>query len=246
MNSTHSTSIARAHAFVSYLFAVLLLAPTGAWAEVAMRIAFDLNGPLTELQAAVKEGHALQKRLNPDARHELWVDEIHGDHVGAASLVVYYQDLAHYAQAQAREDDDAEWQAFLEGFPQEKFPATYVGLLNVVLGDGRPAATGGEVLNIFGFEMNGSPDTLAEQVRRGAEIQKELKVPVTIALVSPLVSGELVSGATLLARYPSFADYAATVETLETSEEWQAFLEAFPQESYPLSYRGLSRAISIE
>lgn len=227
---------------------VLAIAATGsapALGKVALRIQWTLDGPLSELQAAIKEGVALQARINPDVDHELWVDEIHGAGGGSASLVVFYRDMEHFAKATAREEADPEWQAYIQAFPADQFPTTYVGMNEVVIDDGDMAAGDGEVLDIFGFDLQGDPAGLAEQVRKAMGIRRKAGLPARISLVMPTLAGPDL-GAAVLARYESLSEFASATEALEANAEWQAFLAEFPADRYPVNYRGLSRSVAIE
>jgi hypothetical protein len=234
----------RLRALAGFLLVLIVAAPA-AMAEVAIRIQWKLDGPLDQLQAAVKKGAALQKRINPEVRHELWVDEIHGASGGGASLVVFYRDMEHYAQATARENADPEWQAFLQSFPAKQFPTTYVGMMNVPVSNMGSAAADGEVLNIFGFDLKDDAAGLAELVQKAMSIQKKAGIPAQLALVVSTLSGDD-RGAAVLARYKSLSDFASSTEKLAANAEWQSFLATFPADRYPLVYRGLSRSVGIE
>ncbi|MCZ6641402.1 MAG: hypothetical protein O7F71_07490, partial [Gammaproteobacteria bacterium] len=122
-----------------------------AWGEVNQRLVFDLNGPGPELVAAIQQGNALQAKINPGVRNELWFNTIHGSNVGSASLIITYRDLAHYAEAVANQQASSEWAEFLAGFPGDKFPITFSGLSQVVIDSGAAQATDGSVLAILVF-----------------------------------------------------------------------------------------------
>ncbi len=131
---------------------LLFLIPVTGWAEVRMRIAWQLGAPLQELQAVIKEGKALQKKINPRVKHELFVNALHGENVNSASLVVIYNDLEHYAKATAREQASKEWGEFISRFPADKFSTSFVGLSNTLVGAGQEPAKGGEALQIPQWE----------------------------------------------------------------------------------------------
>ena len=216
------------------------------WAEVTLRIAWQLNAPMTELQTFVKEGNALQKKINPGVRHELWSGTVQGNNVNSASLVVYYDDLEHYAQAVAREDSSDEWGEFLSRFPADKFPTTYVGLSRTAVGEGQDTAEGGEAMAILGFELNGGADALAALVGQAKEIQSSVNPKASIRLSVVLVGGSNVGRGTVLVRYPTMVDWAEGGAKLQASEAWGKFIASFPADDYPNAFQGLSTAIDID
>lgn len=216
------------------------------WAEVTLRIAWQLNAPIAELQSLVKEGNALQKKINPGVRHELWADTIHGDSGNSASLLVYYDDLEHYAQASAREEASDEWGEFLSRFSEDKFPTNYVGLSRTVVGEGHDAAKGGEALAIIGIDLNGGVEDLASLVQQAVEIQSSVNPKASLRLSVGLIAGSSVGGATVLVRYPTMVDWAEGSAKLQASEAWGKFIASFPADEYPNNYQGLSTAIDID
>ena len=228
------------------ILVVLLCIPLTSWAEVTMRIAWELNGPFSELQAVIKEGKALQKKINPKVRHELWGNVVHGANVSSASLLVYYDDFEHYAQARARQFASEEWGEYISRFPADKFPTTYVGLNRTLIGEGRTTAKGGETLAIIAFDAIGSVEDLVGLVNEAAKIQSKVNPKASIGLSVSQVSGENVGGMVVLVRYPSMVDWAQGIAKLEASEAWGEFLANFPEDKYPIVYQGLSQAGSID
>ncbi len=61
-----------------------MLALPATAATVRVRIAFQLDGSLTELQAQVKQGSVIQNKINPGVGRELWANVIHGPNVNSA------------------------------------------------------------------------------------------------------------------------------------------------------------------
>ena len=166
----------------------LLLLPIVAWSEVVLRIEWQLDGPPSALTDTIRQGVALQKRINPEVRHELWFDEVHGQSTPSASLLVYYHDMAHYGETAEREEADDEWNAFIQGFPAETFPTTFVGLSNTIIGDSATASAG-EVLDIYVFQPAGSIDVLAEQVRQAITILEALDIDAHQRLSTARIAG---------------------------------------------------------
>ncbi len=225
--------------FITGLFA------TSAWGDVTLRIQWQLNDPLSELQAFVKEGVALQARINPKVTHTLWVNVVHGENVNSASLVVGYEDLAHYAAATAREEANAEWNAFIARFDAANFPTTFTGLNQVAVGDGATMAKAGDALAIFLFATGGDVGGLTELVNQAAAIQGKVNPKAQISMVVPIVAGDSVGGAAVLTRYPSMVDWAEGGAKLQASEEWGKFIASFPADRYRPMYQGLSQAAAI-
>ena len=218
---------------------------TSAWGDVTLRIQWQLNDPLSELQALVKEGVALQARINPKVTHTLWVNVVHGENVNSASLVVGYEDLTHYAAATAREEANAEWNAFIARFDAANFPTTFTGLNQVAVGDNATMAKAGEALAIFRFATGGDVGGLTELVNQAAAIQGKVNPKAQISMVVPIVAGDSVGGAAVLTRYPSMVDWAEGGAKLQASEEWGKFIASFPADRYRLTYQGLSQAAAI-
>lgn len=227
------------------LLALLLCMPNAVWAEVTQRITWQLNGPPGKLQALVKEGVALQAKINPRIGHELWNGMVHGSNVNRMSLIVTFDDLEHFAQATKRDEASEEWAAFLSRFPGDLYPTTYVGLSNTVVGEGAAAAKGGEALAIIGFAPEGSVAELASLVGEAVKIQSRVNPKASISLVATTVAGQNVGSVAVLAMYPSLADWAEGVAKLQASEAWRKFLEDFPADKYPVVYQGLSQALAI-
>ena len=230
--------------FRMIVLTLLLCLPVAGSAEVVLRIEWQMNGPGSELQALIKEGVALQGKINPGARHELWRDDIHGTSVNKMSLLVYFNDLEHYAKAIAKEESNEMWGKFLSRFPADKFPTTFNGISDVLVGEGRTTAEGGETMSIVGFSLNGSATELASQVAEARSIQSKVNPKASIALLASRVAGSSV-GAAVLIRYPSLVDWAEGSEKLRASEEWGEFLQKFPADKYPVVFQGLSRAVNI-
>jgi hypothetical protein len=227
------------------LIALLLCMPNAVLAEVTQRITWQLNGPPGKLQARVKEGVALQAKINPKVGHELWIGMVHGSNVNRMSLIVFYDDLEHFAQATAREEANEEWAAFLSRSPAGLYPTIYVGLSNTVVGEGAAATKGGGALAIIGFAPEGSIADLASFVGEAVKIQSKVNPKASISLTATTIGGQNVGGAAVLARYPSLADWAEGVAKLQASEAWRKFLEDFPADKYPVVYQGLSQGIAI-
>ena len=158
--------------------------PAAAAADVTLRIEWAIAGPLPDLVAAVKEGHALQKKLVPAAEHELWVNLLHGANVGRASLIVRYADLQHFAEADSIETESDEWAAFLAGFPAEAFPTTFVGLSDLVIDHGAGAAQGGEVQEVIGFELRAGLAGLTALVEQARALHAQMNRKSRIGLVA--------------------------------------------------------------
>ena len=228
-----------------FVLAILFCTPLTSWAEVTLRIAWDLNESFSELQALVKEGTALQKKINPKVRHELWLDIVHGTGGGSASLLVYFEDFEHYAQAITRENANKDWNKFMSRFPEDKFPTTFVGLSRTLVGGDLSEATGGETLAIIAFDANASVAELAELVEEAAMIQKKVNPKASIRLSASQIAGQSVGGVAVLIRYPSMLDWAQGIAKLEASEDWSEFIENFPADKYPVVYQGLSQAGDI-
>jgi hypothetical protein len=224
---------------------LLLCLPVAGWAEVVLRIEWQVNGPGSELQALIKEGAALQGKINPGVRHELWRDEIHGANVNRMSLLVYFDDLEHYAKAIAKEESNEMWEKYLSRFPADKFPTTFTGLSDTLVGEGRSTAKGGESLAIVVFSLNGSATDLASRVDEARSIQAKVSPKASIALITGRVTGSSVGQAAVLIRYPSLVDWAEGSEKVQASKEWGEFLQKFPVDKYPVIFRGLSRAVNI-
>ena len=229
----------------TFVLAILLCIPLTSWAEVTLRIAWDLNEPFSELQALVKEGTALQKKINPKVKHELWLDIVHGTGGGSASLLVYYEDFEHYARAITRESASKAWNKFISSFPENKFPTTFVGLSRTLVGGDLSETTGGETLAIIAFDANESVADFTELVSEAVRIQKQINPKASIKLSASQIAGESVGGLAVLIRYPSMLDWAQGVAKLEASEDWREFLENFPADKYPVVYQGLSQAGDI-
>ena len=224
---------------------VLAFCPT-AQAEVIMRIQWGLDGPLPELIALVKEGHALQKKINPDVGHELWLNEMHGTNTSRANLVVRYRDAAHFAEATDREDANAEWQSFLEKFPVDRYPTTYVGMSNTLINDEMPIAEPGTVMTVLTFDSRSGQPELVDLIHRAVDIQAKINPKANIRLVSPTLAGDDVGNAVVLVRYPSLADWAEGQKRNQQSDEWGEYTENFPADRYPIVYQGMSRALDID
>jgi hypothetical protein len=227
------------------LIALLLCVPNAVWAEVTQRITWQLNGPPGKLQALVKEGVALQAKINPKVGYELWNGMVHGSNVNRVSLIVFYDDLEHFAQATKREEANEEWSAFMSRFPADLYPTTYVGLANTVVGEGATAIKGGEALAVIVFAPKGSVADLASLVGEAVKIQSRVNPKASISLTATTVAGQNVGGAAVLARYPSLADWAEGVAKLQANEAWREFLQDFPADKYPIVYQGLSRGVAI-
>lgn len=230
--------------FIICMFACWAL-PAAA-ATISVRIAFQLNGPLTELQAQVKQGNAIQNKINPGVGRELWANVIHGPNVNSASLVTYYEDMAQYAQAIANQQASSEWGEFIANFPIDRFPITYNGMSQTLVGGDSDLARGGEALVIFGFNTTAGPAGLAERVQQAVEIQSRVNPKATISMSVPTIAGDNVNGAAVFTRYPSLADWAEGGEKLAASSEWAEFIAAFPADQYSIGYQGLSEAVSLE
>lgn len=224
---------------------LLLCLPVAGFAEVVLRIEWQMNGPGSKLQELIKEGTALQGKINPGVRHELWRDDIHGTNVNRMSLLVYYDDLEHYAKAIAKEESNEMWGEFLSRFPVDEFPTTFTGISDTLIGEGRTTAKGGEALAIVLFSINGSTTDLASRVDEARSIQGKVNPKASIALVAGRIAGSSVGGAAVLIRYPSLVDWAEGSEKLRASKEWGDFIQKFPADKYPVVFQGLSRAVNI-
>ncbi len=216
------------------------------WGEVSQRLVFDLNGPGPELVAAIQQGNALQAKINPGVRNELWFNTIHGSNVGSASLIITYRDLAHYAEAVENQQASSEWNDFLAGFPGDKFPITFSGLSQVVIDSGAAQATDGSVLAILVFNTGGDMDGFAAEVGKAKALQGRINPGAAIGLVVPTLAGDATNSAVVLARYASMTDWAEGGAKLQASEEWGEFLASFPADKYPIVYQGLSTAASVQ
>lgn len=217
-----------------------------AWGEVSQRLVFDLNGPGPELIAAIKKGNALQEKINPGVRNELWFNTIHGPNVGSASLIITYRDLAHYAEALANQEANSEWGEFLENFPGDKFPITFSGLSQVVIDSGAAQATDGSVLAILVFNTGGDTAGFAAEVGKAKALQGRINPDAAIGLVVPTLAGDATGSAVVLTRYASMTDWAEGGAKLQASKEWGEFLASFPADKYPIVYQGLSTAASVD
>ena len=242
--SIRETSIKKA--ITIFAMGLCLCVAGTSWADVTLRIAWQLNAPMTQLQTLVKEGNALQNKINPGVRHELWSSTVEGDNVNSASLIVYFDDLEHYAQAVAREDSSDEWGEFNSRFPADKFPMTYVGLSRTLVGEEQDTAEGGEALSIIGFRLNGGAEELAAFVRQATEIQSSVNPKASIRLSAGLVAGSNVGSAAVLIRYPTMVDWAQGNAKLQASEAWGKFFATFPTDDYPIAFQGLATAIDID
>lgn len=244
MTSTHCNETGASRRLILCLIVGLLLLPVLAWSEVVLRIQWQFDGPPGELQEAIRKGVALQKRINPEVRHELWFDDVHGQSTPSASLLVFYRDMAHYGETAEREEADDEWNAYIQAFPAESFPTTFVGLSNTVIGDSGTAG-GGEVLDIYVFQPAAGIDGLAEQVHKAASILKTLGIDAHQRLSTAMIAGSG-QGAVVTVRHPSIGAYGRNTQALQESDAWQSFLADFPSDQYPMVYRGLSRSVAIQ
>jgi len=215
-------------------------------AEMTMRIQWTLNGPPSELIAFIREGRALQAKLNPEVKHELWFNDVHGANTNRVSLLVRYRDAVHYAEATAREEASAEWRSFLERFPEERFPTTFVGFSNVLSGGDLPEASDGNVMLVIVFDARKGSQQLAQWVQRGADLQAKVNPKAAFTLGVPTLAGDSVGRAVLTVRYPTLADWAAGQKKLGQSDEWAKFIADFPGDTYPIVYQGMSRAIKLD
>lgn len=236
------------HPSVAKLCAILLalvFCPR-ALAELDMRIQWQLDGPLDRLVAFVREGRALQNEINPDVGHELWVDEFHGDNTNSVNLIVRYRDPVHFAEATAREEASAEWQSFVQRFPAERYPTTFVGLNTVLMNDDVPVAKPGTVMTVIVFDARGGQQDLVGLVERGAEIQGRINPKAQISLVAPVMAGDGVGSAVVLVRYPSLEAWAEGQKRTQESEAWAKFIDDFPADRFRIVYQGMSRALDID
>ena len=226
------------------LFTLMLAATAAAAEPIAQRLVFALNGSPSEFIAGVREGVALQGKINPGVGHELWMPISAGSDRGA-SLIVYYDSAEQYADAIAREDANEEWRAFLARFPADKFPVVFSGLSVGVIRPNLQLAKGGEVQSVLAFELQGPMEDLVAQVSKGIELQKSINPGATVALVAPFMSGEAVNRAAVLTRYANIKEWAQARSKMQNSREWSAFIEAFPEETYPVRYQALAQAVNI-
>jgi len=187
----------------------------------------------------------LQAKINPGVTHELWVNAVHGENVASASLIVRYDDLAHFAESTMREDASQAWNEFIAEFPADKFPITFTGLSQTIYGDA-PNIKGGEAMSIFVFTTVGDTAGLAELASQAAEILSRVNPEARMEVVRSTVGGTGTGSAAVLTRYPSLVSWAEGITKQQMSEEWRTFFAAFPAEKYRLVYQGLSQAIGTE
>lgn len=217
-----------------------------AWGDVSQRLVFDLNGPESELVAAIKKGNALQAKINPGVSNELWFNTIHGSNVGSASLIITYRDLAHYAEAIANQEASSEWADFLASFPGDKFPITFSGLSQIVIDSGAAKATDGSVLGILVFNTGGDTAGFTAEVDKAKALQSRINPGAAVGLAAPTLAGDATGSAVVLTRYASLTAWAEGSAKLQASKEWSEFLASFPVDKYPIVYQGLSTAASLD
>jgi hypothetical protein len=212
---------------------------------IASRLGFEINGPVPEFVAEIRKAVALQAKINPGVGHELWMPLSAGSDANSASLIVYYGSAEQFAEATAREDASEEWAQFLGAYPNDKFPLVYSGMSRALIRSGVEIAKGGEVQVVTGFQVMGPMDGLVAQVQKGIEVQKALKTGAKLSLSVAYMSGEGVNRAAVLARYPSLAAWAKGQALILGSDQWQSFVAQFPDETYPIRFQGLMRAVAI-
>jgi hypothetical protein len=232
---------------ITSLVSVLLLSAfaTNASADVSTRLAFQLNGPPTELIAAISKGRAIQARINPDVQISLLVNVAHGANVRSASVTSMYRDLAHYAKATATNAESKEWGEFIANFPATSFPISYSGLSQVLIDGNADSAEGGEAFGIFVFNAGGDVAGLTQLVQQAKSIQSKVNPKASISALSPIATGDGAGSVVVVTRYPSLIDWAEGSAKLQASEEWGQFIAAFPVEKFPIVYQGLSEAAPI-
>jgi len=226
--------------------ALVLGAGVAAAEPITMRLGFALNGPPPELVAAIREGVALQAKINPGVGHELWLPVAHGSNMNAAQLIVYYDSAEHFAEATMREEASAEWSAFLASFPNNKFPTVHTSISSVLVrAPGFEPAKGGEVQVVVGFKVSGPISDLVARINEGSAIQQRVNPQATLSLVVPFLNGEDVDRAAVLVRYPTLEAWAEGRSKMQASSEWSEFISQPPAAS-TLVYQGLSQAAKIQ
>lgn len=226
--------------------ALLLCAGIAGAEPMTLRLGFALNGAPSELEAAIRQGVALQAKINPGLEHELWFPVAHGSSMAAAQLIVYYDNAQEYAETTMREEGNAEWNAFLAAFPNDKFPIVYTGIGSVLMRDSDfQIAKGGEVQVIIGFDVTGPMSDLIARVNAGTALQERINPGSTAMLVGSAFNGEAVDRTTLVVRHASIMDWAKAHTNSQASDEWREFVSQ-ASDSFSIGYQGLSQAAKLQ
>ena len=81
---------------------------------ISQAVVIDTNGKTDLLLSHAKKNEAIFKRLGIDARRRYLQATLAGENTGSIAVVIDYPNLAAMAAAQAKLQDDKEWQAYID------------------------------------------------------------------------------------------------------------------------------------
>jgi hypothetical protein len=233
--------------FISSLIALLLL-PLIAVAQdapgVSHIILLDFDGDEAVLAEAFEKRQALYKEINPDVSMRLLYDELHGSAIDRYRIIVNYPSLVDFAAAQAKERNNAEWQA---SRPDRTSTRTYEGLSRIVvppLGAPKAGGTGKGpgLVQIVLFDYDGDAAELAAYFVKSQAIYAKINPEASMRLLYDEVHGSAVGRYRLHIYYPNPAYWAAAQGRERSSEELKALRKTRSGNSTRV-YEGLSRIV---
>lgn len=233
--------------FISTLVALLLL-PLVAIAQgapgVSHIILFDYDGDEVALAETFSKRQALYKEINPDVSMRLLYDELHGAAIGRYRIHVNYPSLVAYAAAQAKEQNNAEWQATNPGRSSMR---TYEGLSRVVVPpQGAPAAGGSGkgpgVVQVVLFDYEGDEAALAANFAKSQEIYADINPEASMRLMYDELHGSAIGRYRVHIYFPNLAYFAAAQGRERGSEELKALRKTRSGKTTRV-YEGLSRIV---
>lgn len=223
-----------------------LAAASAAADPVSVRYGFNHGGNAAAMHAFVREAKAIQDRINPGAKTELWMESFHGSNVGGGSVIVHYPDMMAFAKATETNQSNEEWAAQMAKMP-DTMTLDYSGVgSSLWMEDGFDAASGGEVMAIFTMQVvSGSTENLVAQAQKASALHESMGIDSVFRVSAPMAAGPNTGTASVLVRYPSAAAWGEAVGKLNASAEWQEFLASFPVDQYRGVYSGMSTAMPL-
>ncbi len=81
---------------------------------ISQVVVLDTNGQTDMLLSHAKKNEAIFKRLGIEARRRYLQATLAGENTGSLAVVIEYPNLGAMAAAQAKLQDDKEWQAYID------------------------------------------------------------------------------------------------------------------------------------
>ncbi len=99
-------------------------APEAARGNVIQYVGLDTNGNLPALLDIVKRARSINERLGTAGSARVWQATLAGDQTNSVGIGIEFESLEALAQAQTKQQADAEWQKLFEEVQQKGITAT--------------------------------------------------------------------------------------------------------------------------